>query len=231
MIKKIIIYWGIFSFVSTSVVCYISRYMCCRSFKNAVAVCATDEVVAILFQSIFMYAFVPSFLLSALYSAFPFTPKDGKRRIFLIVFCIMSGLLIALQIMRLYVKCGIISWCEVQWTHNGIPISLPWPDFKHGERFTSDPLAGFLPPNVNPPEEDGSVVFTVMPKEGLPTGTSILNKATIVFDVNDPIETPEWFNLLDNTKPQSAVNFLPSMQPLRNFELVGQGRNPSTAHR
>lgn len=84
-------------------------------------------------------------------------------------------------------------------------------------------MAGFLPPNINPPEGDGSVVFTVMPKEGLPTGASILNKATIVFDVNDPIETPEWFNLLDNTQPQSAVNFLPSTQQLRNFEVNWAG--------
>lgn len=91
------------------------------------------------------------------------------------------------------------------------------------KRFTSDPLAGFLPPNINSPEGDGSVVFTVMPKEGLLTGTSILNKAAIVFDVNDPIETPEWFNLLDNTKPQSAVNFLPSTQSLRNFEVSWAG--------
>ena len=91
------------------------------------------------------------------------------------------------------------------------------------KRFTSNPLAGFLPPNVNPPEGDGSVVFTVMPKQDLPTGTSILNKATIVFDVNDPIETPEWFNLLDNNKPQSAVNALPSTQEHRNFEVSWAG--------
>ncbi len=91
------------------------------------------------------------------------------------------------------------------------------------KRFTSDPLAGFLPPNVNPPEGDGSVLFTVMPKEDLPTGTIILNKAAIVFDVNDPIETSEWFNLLDNSKPQSTVNFLPSTQQLRNFEVSWAG--------
>ncbi|MBI5149585.1 MAG: hypothetical protein HZA28_02275, partial [Candidatus Omnitrophica bacterium] len=91
------------------------------------------------------------------------------------------------------------------------------------KRFTTDPLAGFLPPNINPPEGDGSVVFTVMPLEGLLTGTIISNKATIVFDVNDPMETPEWSNLLDNTQPQSAVNFLPSTQQLRNFEVSWAG--------
>lgn len=84
---------------------------------------------------------------------------------------------------------------------------------------------------MNPPEGDGSVVFTVMPQEGLPTGTSILNKATIVFDVNDPIETPEWFNLLDNTKPQSAVNFLPSTQQFRNFEVIWSGTDGFVSRR
>ena len=42
-----------------------------------------------------------------------------------------------------------------------------------------DPLAGFLPPNVTPPEGDGSVLFTVMPKSGLPTDTEITNEASI----------------------------------------------------
>ncbi len=55
-------------------------------------------------------------------------------------------------------------------------------------QLPEDPLAGFLPPNVTPPEGDGSVLFTVMPKDDLPTGTEIRNQATIVFDVNPGIE-------------------------------------------
>jgi hypothetical protein len=70
---------------------------------------------------------------------------------------------------------------------------------------TTDPVAGFLPPNVNPPEGDGSVVFTVRHKSGLSTGAEICNDASIVFDANAPIVTPLWCNTLDNTKPVSQV--------------------------
>jgi hypothetical protein len=73
-----------------------------------------------------------------------------------------------------------------------------------------DPLAGFLPPNVNPPEGDGAVVFTVKYKAGLSEGTRICNQANIVFDTNDPILTPEWCNTLDNTKPVSQVVLPPT---------------------
>jgi len=68
-----------------------------------------------------------------------------------------------------------------------------------------DPLAGFLPPNRTPPEGDGNVFFTIMPKTGLSTGTEIRNRAAIVFDFNEAINTPEWVNTIDNSKPTSRV--------------------------
>ena len=88
---------------------------------------------------------------------------------------------------------------------------------------TEDPLAGFLPPNVNPPEGDGSVLFTVMPKQGLATGTEIRNKARIVFDVNAPIDTPEWLNTIDNTKPTSSVLPLSSVHCSPAFTVRWSG--------
>ena len=86
-----------------------------------------------------------------------------------------------------------------------------------------DPFTGFLPPNINPPEGDGSVLFTVMPKEGLATGTEIRNSASIVFDSNTPILTPEWLNTIDNTKPNSQVLSLPSTQNTIDFEVQWTG--------
>ena len=86
-----------------------------------------------------------------------------------------------------------------------------------------DPLAGFLPPNLNPPEGDGSVLFTVMPKPELPTGTEIRNKAEIIFDLNEPIITPEWLNTLDNTKPMSNVHSLASVQGFSVFNVAWSG--------
>lgn len=70
----------------------------------------------------------------------------------------------------------------------------------------TDPDAGFLPPNTNPPHGDGSVAFTVLPKAGLATDTQIRNRASIVFDVNAPLDTPEWLNTIDADPPSSHVD-------------------------
>jgi hypothetical protein len=83
--------------------------------------------------------------------------------------------------------------------------------------FPTDPTAGFLPPNRTSPEGSGSVSFTVMPKRDLPTGTQIRNKATIVFDFNEPILTPEWLNTIDKTAPSSRVSSLGSEQASPSF--------------
>lgn len=69
----------------------------------------------------------------------------------------------------------------------------------------ADPLAGFLPPNVDPPEGDGYVTFTVDASPAVATGAEIANQARIVFDANDPIDTPVWTNAIDDTAPTSQV--------------------------
>src|SRR5206468_4222661 len=69
----------------------------------------------------------------------------------------------------------------VTWRFNSLdPVTGGAPD---------DPQAGFLPPNVTSPQGQGSVLFTVMPKASLATGTEVRNKARIVFDVNPFIDT------------------------------------------
>lgn len=87
---------------------------------------------------------------------------------------------------------------------------------------TDDPLAGFLPPNVTSPEGQGSVLFTVMPKANLPTGIEIRNQATIVFDTNPPIVTPEWLDTIDNDRPVSYVAPLPATQTAGDFLVQGR---------
>ncbi|MBV9215462.1 MAG: PD40 domain-containing protein, partial [Acidobacteria bacterium] len=69
----------------------------------------------------------------------------------------------------------------------------------------TDPSAGFLPPNHNSPEGQGVVMFRISPRPGLGAGTEIRNHARIVFDNNAPIETPDWVNTVDNSKPASSV--------------------------
>ena len=65
----------------------------------------------------------------------------------------------------------------------------------------ADPSLGFLPPGGI-----GSVFFTVVPMQGLTTNTQVQNQATVVFDANQPINTPTWLNTLDNTPPTSTCS-------------------------
>ncbi len=87
------------------------------------------------------------------------------------------------------------------------------------------PLIGFLPPNVNPPEGEGSVLFTVMPRPGLSSGTQISNAATITFDGGAPHTTGSVVNTVDNTPPSSHVQPLPvsSDQPSIPVQWTADG--------
>jgi len=69
-----------------------------------------------------------------------------------------------------------------------------------------NPLLGLLPPN-DPETHDGEghVTFLIRPKTDIATGTEINNKAIIVFDTNEPIETNEVFSTVDNDAPSSSV--------------------------
>jgi len=68
-----------------------------------------------------------------------------------------------------------------------------------------DPLLGLLFPNDSTGRGAGSVSYLVRPLPGLPSGTQIRNRAHIVFDYNDPIDTPLVFNTLDSAPPTSSV--------------------------
>jgi hypothetical protein len=94
-----------------------------------------------------------------------------------------------------------------------------------------DLLAGFLPPNKNPPEGEGHVLFTVMPKQGLNTGIEIWNRARIIFDANPPIDTPQWLNTIDNTKPSSRVLLLAGTQSSTTFNVQWSGTDAGSGIR
>src|SRR5262249_8495145 len=57
---------------------------------------------------------------------------------------------------------------------------------------------------------EGSISYSIKPLAGLPSGTVIRNRATIIFDYNDPIDTPEVHNTLDAKAPTSHVLPLPA---------------------
>jgi len=87
-------------------------------------------------------------------------------------------------------------------------------------------LDGFLPPNVEPSEGEGGVLYTISPKAGLPTGNELRNQASIVFDPKfggPTIDTPEWFNTIDNMKPESQVLSLTSFQNSNSFNVEWSG--------
>ncbi|MBI1741617.1 hypothetical protein HYR54_00940 [Candidatus Acetothermia bacterium] len=95
-------------------------------------------------------------------------------------------------------------------------------------QLTTDPLGGFLPPNKNPPEGVGGVLYTVMPKQGLSSGSQISNQATIVFDTNSPMNTPVWHNTFDYTKPTSHVHSLPPTEASTNFIVEWSGSDDTS---
>ena len=73
-----------------------------------------------------------------------------------------------------------------------------------------DALAGFLPPNDESGIGEGFVTYTIRARRDAETGDVIDAEARIIFDTNEPIDTPPIFNTLDVDAPSSAVTVLPS---------------------
>ena len=88
-------------------------------------------------------------------------------------------------------------------SHDGVGYN--WKMTRDGNRLSWDIEGIELPPNVNAPEGEGFVSFTVNLKPGLADGTQIKNKASIIFDKNFPIETNEYVNTLDLTPPTTTM--------------------------
>ena len=70
---------------------------------------------------------------------------------------------------------------------------------------TDDIMQGFLPVNYDGESGIGEVMFDVSLKGRFADGTEIPNKASIVFDINEPILTPTWVNTVDAVCPESHV--------------------------
>lgn len=93
-------------------------------------------------------------------------------------------------------------------------------------RPPEDPLVGFLHPG-----EGGNVHFSINPKQELLTGTVIKERASIVFDVNPPLDTNEWLNTTDNSKPTSRVLPVAAIQPLPTFTVKWVGADDGSGVR
>jgi RHS repeat-associated protein len=91
------------------------------------------------------------------------------------------------------------------------------------EDLPLDPLAGFLPPNDETGRGDGHVAFTIRPRADSPDGAVLTNKATIIFDTNDPIATNEVTNVIGQSKlylPLILRNYTPVAFPLHIGDAI-----------
>ena len=91
----------------------------------------------------------------------------------------------------------------------------------------SNPLLGFLPPDTNPPDGEGYINYTIQPKPGLATGAALNAQASIVFDTNAPIATPQITNTIDATPPTSTVTILPATTTSPSFPVSWSGSDPA----
>ena len=71
---------------------------------------------------------------------------------------------------------------------------------------TDDVMQGFLPVNYDGKSGIGEVAYDVKLRQSFPDGTQIPNKASIIFDTNDPIATPLWVNTIDAVAPAGQVD-------------------------
>lgn len=88
---------------------------------------------------------------------------------------------------------------------------------------TTNALLGILPPDTTSPLGQGYVSFIVKPNSAITDGSSICNKATIVFDNNPPITTKCWENIYDITAPSSKVAPLPKESNSAAFTVSWTG--------
>lgn len=70
---------------------------------------------------------------------------------------------------------------------------------------TKDVMQGFLPANTDGTSGIGDVGYRIGLKKGLVDGTKIPNRASNIFDYNDPVPTPTWTNIVDGVCPESRV--------------------------
>ena len=70
---------------------------------------------------------------------------------------------------------------------------------------TDDVMQGFLPVNYDRISGMGEVSFDINLKQPFADGTEVSNKASIVFDNNEAIETPVWTNIVDAVAPESHI--------------------------
>ncbi len=75
-------------------------------------------------------------------------------------------------------------------------------------QMTMDPALGLLLPEDGTGCGQGFFTYSIRPKDDVVTGTVIDAKATITFDTQPPIDTPEISHTLDADKPSASVELV-----------------------
>jgi Ca2+-binding RTX toxin-like protein len=86
-----------------------------------------------------------------------------------------------------------------------------------------DATVGLLPVNDGTGRGDGFVTYTTRAKSNVTTGTVIDAEARIVFDTEEPIDTPPIFNTLDAVAPTTTVDPLARFQTGTEIRLSWLG--------
>jgi Ca2+-binding RTX toxin-like protein len=86
-----------------------------------------------------------------------------------------------------------------------------------------NPTLGFLPPNLKDGEGQAFVTYSVKPKADITNNAVIDAQARIIFDTNEPIDTPAIFNTIDLVKPTSSINALPTNIDTPTFNVSWAG--------
>ncbi|MHC1706013.1 MAG: CARDB domain-containing protein [Bacteroidales bacterium] len=74
----------------------------------------------------------------------------------------------------------------------------------------ANPFLGFLPINDTNGSGQGFVNYTIKPVSGVNANDSIAAIARIVFDMNEPILTNNWVNVIDDLPPVSSMITMPA---------------------
>ena len=108
------------------------------------------------------------------------------------------------------VQTGIATW------------TLTTIDPETGE-LPADAQMGFLPTDDDAGRGEGFISYMVKPKRTAATGDVIDAQARIVFDIEEPIDTPSIFNTLDAVAPAGAVAALPEQTDETEFLVSWTG--------
>ena len=113
-------------------------------------------------------------------------------------------------------KTGIVNWSFVSLKKNGDEIM--------------DPMIGFLLPNDNNHVGEGFVTFSIQHKPNPANGTTISNRASIVFDANEPIMTNTYVNTIDTDYPSSKITKVEEKNGKLTITFSGQDATSGIDH-